>query len=82
MTWTKTPPTESGYYWVRHKGGGIDIAELYLKMRTPTWSFCGCDTLYEPLEMVGGEKEFWSAPIQQPVEKSPLSGVTTLTMDQ
>lgn len=28
MTWSKTPPTESGWYWVKIRGGKETIGEL------------------------------------------------------
>lgn len=59
--WTKVPPTQSGYYWVRED----DLAVICLQP-CGFFAFAGESTGYTPEWLVNHNWEFWSERIVEP----------------
>lgn len=70
-TWTRTVPTEPGYYWHRFadRPGGPWIALAYC-VADMRWCFMGDDQDVDAIDLVNDGIEFWPVPIAPPKELS------------
>lgn len=73
-TWSKEPPEEAGWYWVRWCSGRgphvPSVAQLdTVTMGVPRWWFNGSDIEEEPRH-AAVNYEFWPIPIQPPEEQA------------
>lgn len=71
--WTRTPPDEAGYYWVRRTDSEGDVA-VFLVLAMPqvdevVFVYGGMETMR--LESLGPDVEWWPIPIEPPEEGTP-----------
>lgn len=73
MKWTKTPPTEPGWYWVKWDSGGTMPPEIVRMtadssrdLRFNRWWFSGNECESHQFEM--DTYEFWPEPLLPPEE--------------
>jgi len=67
-TWTKTPPTEPGWYWVKIDDEERDIAELWVYCGEERWSgaYLGQGRTLDGIRRDYPEIEFWPVRIEEP----------------
>lgn len=64
MTWSKTPPTEPGWYWVRNSFGDCRVQEVGIhwgRLCTMHWGLGSC---HDPVE--GYDGLWWPEKLQPP----------------
>jgi hypothetical protein len=73
MTWTTTPPTVPGYYWVRlrKRDHAPVVAEVWLnedtgKLVVTAWRMRPKVTLMSVLDEIGTKGARWCGPLEEP----------------
>ena len=64
MTWTRTPPTEDGWYWIAGPDGTVEAMRRDHSLDTAgpeTWWSTGSDMTCSTEDLVRGEVEFCHA---------------------
>lgn len=70
--WTRTPPSEPGYYWCRRQDDPRSrwIASLDVCGDIRIWSICGAED-WDDEESLVTWVEWWLTPIEPPSEPAP-----------
>jgi len=64
--WTKTPPTEPGWYWVRSRAGWLTTAELWRYCGEERWSGAHIGEGRTGAVLASEGVEFWPVRIEEP----------------
>jgi len=84
MNWTKTIPTENGFYWYREPGVEPEIAEIDNDTPTTIW-LCGTDCCLSTFGVRNINGEFWPErlipPTAQTSQPPAVSSVPPATLD-